>query len=63
MRDKDMNNMDLVSRMRQNILDEIAVQQEMLSVWGHISDTKKNIELRISELELSLKNLTKIIEK
>ena len=61
--DKDMNTMDLVSRKRQVILDEIAVQQEMLSFWGHISETKKNIELRISELESSLQNLTKIIQK
>ena len=59
MRDKDMNNMDLVSRMRQNILDEIVVQKEMLSFWGHISETRKNIELKISELESSLQNLKK----
>ena len=58
-----MDTMDLVSRKRQVILDEIAVQQEMLSFWGHIPDTKKNIELRISELESSLQNLTKIITK
>lgn len=63
MRDMNMDTMDLVSRKRQVILDEIAVQQEMLSFWGHISETKKNIELRISELESSLENISKIIQK
>lgn len=58
-----MNNMDLLSRMRQNILDEIVIQKEMLSFWGHVSETKKNIELKISELESSLQNLKKIVEK
>ena len=56
-----MNTMDLVSRKRQVILDEIEMQKEMLSFWGHISETKKNIELRISELESSLENISKII--
>ena len=63
MRDKNMNTMDLLSRKRQVILDEIEMQKEMLSFWGHIPDTKKNIELRISELESSLENISKIIEK
>ena len=61
MRDMNMDTMDLVSRKRQVILDEIEMQKEMLSFWGHIPDTKKNIELRISELESSLENISKII--
>ena len=61
MRDKNMNTMDLLSRKRQVILDEIEMQKEMLSFWGHIPDTKNNIELRISELESSLENISKII--
>ena len=45
---------DFLSRKRQTILDEIASQKEMLSYWGHIAETAKNIQLRISELEKSL---------
>ena len=63
MRDMNMDTMDLVSRKRQVILDEIEMQKEMLSFWGHIPDTKKNIELIISELESSLQNISKIIQK
>jgi len=58
-----MTTTDFLTRQRQVILDEIEVQKEMLAFWGHIPQTKKNIELRISELELSLENLTKIFEK
>lgn len=58
-----MNTMDLLSKKRQVILDEIQVQQEMLVYWGHIPTTKKNIELKISELESSLQELTRIIDK
>jgi len=58
-----MTTTDFLTRQRQVILDEIEVQREMLAFWGHIPQTKKNIELRISELELSLENLTKIFEK
>ncbi len=50
---------DFLSRKRQVILDEIASQKEMLSYWGHIAETAKNIQLRISELEKSLENLNK----
>lgn len=50
---------DFLSRKRQTILDEIASQKEMLSYWGHIAETAKNIQLRISELEKSLENLNK----
>ena len=63
MRDMNMTTTELVSRKRQVILDEIEVQREMLAFWGHLPETKKNIELMISELELSLENLTKIIQK
>ena len=55
-----MTTTELVSRKRQVILDEIEVQKEMLSFWGHLPETKKNIELMISELEKSLEELTKI---
>ena len=58
-----MTTTELVSRKRQVILDEIEVQKEMLAFWGHLPETKKNIELKIAELELSLENLTKIIQK
>ena len=58
-----MNTMDLLSKKREVILDEIAVQQEMLVYWGHLVETKKNIELKISELESSLEELTRIIDK
>lgn len=58
-----MTTTELVSRKRGVILEEIEVQREMLSFWGHLPETKKNIELKISELELSLENLTKIIQK
>ena len=50
---------DFLSRKRQVILDEIASQKEMLSYWGHIAETAKNIQLRISELEKSLEDLNK----
>ena len=50
---------DFLSRKRQTILDEIASQKEMLSYWGHIAETSKNIQLRISELEKSLEELNK----
>jgi siroheme synthase (precorrin-2 oxidase/ferrochelatase) len=50
---------DFLSRKRQVILDEIASQKEMLSFWGHIAETAKNIQLRISELEKSLEDLNK----
>jgi hypothetical protein len=50
---------DFLSRKRQVILDEIASQKEMLSYWGHIAETAKNIQLMISELEKSLENLNK----
>jgi hypothetical protein len=50
---------DFLSRKRQVILDEIASQKEMLSYWGHIAETAKNIQLRISELEKSLEQLKK----
>jgi hypothetical protein len=50
---------DFLSRKRQVILDEIASQKEMLSYWGHIAETAKNIQFRISELEKSLENLNK----
>ena len=50
---------DFLSRKRQIILDEIATQKEMLSYWGHLPETAKNIQLRISELEKSLENLNK----
>ena len=58
-----MTTTELVSRKRRVILEEIEVQKEMLSFWGHLPETKKNIELMISELELSLEELTKIITK
>lgn len=58
-----MNTMDLLSKKRQVILDEIQLQQEMLVYWGHLVETKKNIELKISELESSLKELTLIVNK
>jgi hypothetical protein len=58
-----MTTSEFLTRQRQVILDEITIQREMLSFWGHIPQTKKNIELKISELELSLENLTKIITK
>ena len=58
-----MNTMDLLSKKREVILDEIAVQREMLVYWGHLVETKKNIELKISELESSLEELTRIIDK
>ena len=58
-----MNTMDLLSKKREVILDEIAVQQEMLVYWGHLVETKKNIELKISELESSLEELTRIINE
>lgn len=58
-----MTTTELVSRKRQVILDEIEVQKEMLAFWGHLPETKKNIELMISELEKSLEELTKIIQK
>jgi hypothetical protein len=58
-----MNTMDLLSKKRQVILDEIQVQQEMLVYWGHLVETKKNIELRISELESSLQELIRIMDK
>jgi len=45
---------DFLSRKRQTILDEIASQKEMLSYWGYLPETAKNIQLRISELEKSL---------
>ena len=63
MRDMNMNDMtttNFLSRKRQVILDEIEVQKEMLSFWGHIPQTKKNIELKLSELEKSLEELTKL---
>lgn len=50
---------DFLSRKRQIILDEIASQKEMLSYWGHIAETTKNINLEISKLEKSLENLNK----
>jgi hypothetical protein len=55
--------MDLLSKKREVILDEIALQQEMLVYWGHLVETKKNIELKISELESSLEELTEIVSK
>lgn len=55
--------MDLLSKKRQVILDEIQLQQEMLVCWGHLVETKKNIELKISELESSLEELTQIVTK
>lgn len=58
-----MNTMDLLSKKREVILDEIQLQQEMLSFWGHIPTTKKNIELKISELESSLEELMRIMAK
>lgn len=61
--EKDMNTMDLLSKKRQVILDEIQLQQEMLVCWGHLVETKKNIELKISELESSLEELTQIVTK
>jgi hypothetical protein len=61
--EKDMNTMDLLSKKRQVILDEIQLQQEMLVCWGHLVETKKNIELKISELESSLEQLTEIVTK
>ena len=48
---------DFLSRKRQVILDEIASQKEMLSFWGYLPETAKNIQLRISELEKSLQQL------
>lgn len=63
MRDMNMTTTDFLTRQRGVILDEIEVQREMLSFWGHLPQTKKNIELKIAELEQSLENLTKIIEK
>ena len=50
---------DFLSRKRQIILDEIASQKEMLSYWGHIAETAKNINLEISKLEKSLEELNK----
>jgi hypothetical protein len=50
---------DFLSRKRQIILDEIASQKEMLSYWGHIAETAKNIQSRISDLEKSLEDLNK----
>ena len=61
--EKDMNTMDLLSKKRQVILDEIQLQQEMLVCWGHLVETKKNIELKISELESSLEELTQVVNK
>lgn len=58
-----MNTMDLLSKKRQVILDEIQLQQEMLVCWGHLVETKKNIELKISELESSLEELTQVVTK
>jgi hypothetical protein len=52
-----MTTSEFLTRQRQVILDEITIQREMLSYWGHISETKKNIESKISELENSLKKL------
>ena len=56
-----MTTTELVSRKRGVILDEIEVQREMLAFWGHLPETKKNIELKISQLEKSLEELPKII--
>ena len=50
---------DFLSRKRETILDEIATQKEMLSYWGHIAETAKNINLEISKLEKSLQELNK----
>lgn len=58
-----MNTMDLLSKKKQVILDEIQLQQEMLVYWGHLVETKKNIELKISELESSLKELSQVVTK
>ena len=61
--EKDMNTMDLLSKKRQVILDEIQLQQEMLVYWGHLVETKKNIEFKISELESSLEELSQVVTK
>ena len=50
---------DFLSRQRQVILDEISLQKEMLSYWGHIAETAKNINLEIAKLEKSLQELNK----
>lgn len=48
---------EFLSRKRQVILDEIATQKEMLSYWGHVAETAKNINLQISKLETALQDL------
>lgn len=48
---------EFLSRKRQVILDEIAIQKEMLSYWGHVAETAKNINLEISKLETALQDL------
>jgi hypothetical protein len=50
-----MTTSEFLTRQRQVILDEITIQREMLTYWGHIPETKKNIESKIAELEQSLK--------
>lgn len=48
---------DYLSRKRQIILDEIATQKEMLSYWGGVAQTAKNINLEILKLETALQDL------
>jgi hypothetical protein len=49
-----MTTSEFLTRQRQVILDEITIQREMLTYWGHIPETKKNIESKIVQLEQSL---------
>jgi hypothetical protein len=52
-----MTTSEFLTRQRQVILDEITIQREMLTYWGHIPETKKNIESKIVQLEQSLNKL------